>query len=165
LRVRRRQEGAGYILDLPALIPGPIAEPGNAIAAFGCDSDAFVAALDLIAVFSAPGRVAEFRPNLPAMAELPLRAVIVTAPGEGGGDIDFVSRWFAAKPGGSGEDIGITGSAHCQLVPYWARRLGKNRLRARQLSPRGGVLDCELSGDRVLLFCAAVKYMEGSIYL
>jgi predicted PhzF superfamily epimerase YddE/YHI9 len=118
-------------------------------------------ALDLIAVFPAEEDVIEFEPNLMKMAELPLRAAIVTAPGK---DVDFVSRWFAPKHG-EGEDIGITGSAHCSLIPYWADRLGKNRLRARQLSPRGGAVDCELHGDRVWLSASAVKYMQGFLCL
>jgi predicted PhzF superfamily epimerase YddE/YHI9 len=95
------------------------------------------------------------------MADLPLRAVIITAPGT---DLGFVFRWFMPKNGG-GEDAGITGSAHYSLVPYWADRLGKTALSARQLSPRGGRIDCELNGDRVYLSCMAVKYMEGSLSL
>jgi predicted PhzF superfamily epimerase YddE/YHI9 len=115
-------------------------------------------ALDLIAVFGATRHVSELSPVCESIAELPLRALIVTAPGS---DADFVSRWF----GPTGEDTGITGSAHCSLVPYWADRLGKTTLRSRQLSPRGGTIDCELRGDRVWMFCAAAKYMQGELYL
>ena len=118
-------------------------------------------ALDFIAVFSAEQDVIGFEPNLSAMADLPLRAVIITASGR---DVDFVSRWFMPKNGG-GEDTGITGSGHCSLVPYWADRLRKTTLTARQLSPRGGRIDCKLNGNRVYLSCMAVKYMEGILYL
>lgn len=84
------------------------------------------------------------------------------APGEG--DVDFVSRWFGPKQG-TGEDTGFTGSAHCSLVPFWAERLGKTSVRARQPSPRGATIDCELRGERVLLNCSAVKYLDGHIYV
>jgi predicted PhzF superfamily epimerase YddE/YHI9 len=112
----------------------------------------------LIVVFASANHVSELAPVYESIAGLPLRALIVTAPGS---DADFVSRWF----GPNGEDTGITGSAHCSLIPYWAERLGKTRLRSRQLSPRGGAIDCQLDGDRVWLFCAAAKYMQGELYL
>jgi predicted PhzF superfamily epimerase YddE/YHI9 len=117
--------------------------------------------LDTVENSTAEDDVAKFQPDYGAMSSLPLRAVIVTAPGR---EVDFVSRWFAPKHGEK-EDTGITGSAHCSLVPYWANRLGKTTLRARQLSPRGGPIDCELHGDRVWMSCSAVKYMQGRLYL
>jgi PhzF family phenazine biosynthesis protein len=159
LRVRRSD--AGYILDLPALPPTAQPHPENIRAIFGQTLDALVGALDLIGVLPAEDDVAEFRPDYAAMSTLPLRAVIVTAPGR---DVDFVLRWFAPKHGEK-EDTGITGSAHCSLLPYWADRLGKTTLRARQLSRRGGFIDCELRDDRIWLHCMAVKYMQGSLYL
>jgi PhzF family phenazine biosynthesis protein len=159
LRVRRADDR--YVLDLPALPPTPRSAPQNIEAIFGRTSNALVGALDLIAVLPTEADVAGFRPDYALMSELPLRAVIVTAPGR---EVDFVSRWFAPKHGEK-EDTGITGSAHCSLVPYWADRLGKTTLRARQLSPRGGLIECELHGDRVWLSCMAVKYMQGHLYL
>jgi PhzF family phenazine biosynthesis protein len=159
LRVSRSNRH--YILDLPSLSPTACPLPERITEVFGREPEALLGALDLIAVFSADQHVADFKPDLESLKDLPLRAVIVTAPG---GDVDFVSRWFAPKQG-EGEDTGITGSAHCSLVPYWANRLGKTRLRARQLSPRGGIVDCELNGDRVLLLCTALKYMQGYLYL
>jgi PhzF family phenazine biosynthesis protein len=159
LRVRR--SGDGYILDLPALPPTPQPHPEDIQAILGQTPDALIGALDLIAVLPDERDVARFRPDYARMRMLPLRAVIVTAPGA---DVDFVSRWFAPKHG-EREDTGITGSAHCSLVPYWADRLGKTILHARQLSPRGGRIDCELHEDRVWLHCMAVKYMAGHLYL
>ena len=76
-----------------------------------------------------------------------------------GGDVDFVSRYFAPSYG-IPEDP-VTGSAHCALAPYWANRLGKSKLHARQLSERGGEVCCEVAGDRVLLKGKAVVTMEG----
>ena len=57
----------------------------------------------------------------------------------------------------------MTGSAHCMLVPYWAERLGKTRLKARQASPRGGLLSCEMKGASVVLAGQATLYLEGTI--
>ena len=84
---------------------------------------------------------------------------IVTAPGEDG--IDFVSRFFAPAQGVPEDPV--TGSSHCTLVPYWAHRLGKTNLEARQLSRRGGALSCALDGDRVSIAGRAVLYLEGQI--
>jgi predicted PhzF superfamily epimerase YddE/YHI9 len=156
LRVRRRE--GGYVLDLPALPPQPYSRLANLRAILVHEPDMLLGALDLIAVFATPEDVSNFAPNPDAIDDLPLRALIVTAPGS---DTDFVCRWF----GSTGEDTGITGSAHCSLVPYWVDRLGKTRLRSRQLSPRGGPIECELHGDRVWLSCMAAKYMQGELYL
>ncbi|MBI3539617.1 MAG: PhzF family phenazine biosynthesis protein, partial [Candidatus Eisenbacteria bacterium] len=84
--------------------------------------------------------------------------VIVTAPGAG---VDFVSRFFAPLMGVPEDPV--TGSAHCTLIPYWSRRLGKPRLSARQISPRGGNLACEDQGERVRIAGRAVQYLEGTI--
>jgi predicted PhzF superfamily epimerase YddE/YHI9 len=92
------------------------------------------------------------------VAAFDVTGVIATAPGD---ECDFVSRFFAPAFG-IPEDP-VTGSAHCTLVPYWAKRLGKTTLRARQISPRGGELFCELRGDRVEIAGRAVKYLEGEI--
>jgi predicted PhzF superfamily epimerase YddE/YHI9 len=92
------------------------------------------------------------------LRELDLRGVIATAPG---GEVDFVSRFFAPKYG-IDEDP-VTGSAHCELTPYWSRRLGKSILSARQISRRGGDVECKMAGDRVVLRAAAVTFMEAYI--
>ena len=78
-----------------------------------------------------------------------------------GRDVDFVSRFFAPRAGVLEDPV--TGSAHCTLVPYWAERLGKARLSARQLSARGGELRCELRGDRVAMAGRVVEYLRGEI--
>jgi len=74
-------------------------------------------------------------------------------------DCDFVSRYFAPA-GGIPEDP-VTGSAHSVLTPYWADRLGKTSMLARQVSKRGGLLKVELRGDRVSIAGQAVLYMRG----
>ena len=159
LRAERRDDG--FLLDLPSLPPKPVPHPADLERLFGTRPVETAGALDFIAVFETERDVAAFDPDLEALLDLPLRAAIVTAPGD---EADFVSRWFCPRHG-EGEDTGFTGSAHCSLVPYWAARLGRTELQAKQLSPRGTTLTCELRGDRVLLHCAAAKYMEGWIYL
>jgi len=84
--------------------------------------------------------------------------VTVTAPGT---EVDFVSRFFAPRAGVPEDPV--TGSAHCSLVPYWARRLGKTRLTARQVSARGGELRCEERNERVHIAGQAVLYLVGHI--
>jgi predicted PhzF superfamily epimerase YddE/YHI9 len=98
------------------------------------------------------------KPNAELVATLDAFAVIASAKGD---EVDFVSRFFAPCAG-IPEDP-VTGSAHCTLAPYWASRLRKDVLRARQLSARGGELICKMKGDRVLIEGAAVEYLRGVI--
>jgi len=103
-------------------------------------------------------QVRTVRPNSAALAALPGRGVMVTSPGR---EVDFVSRFFAPKFG-IDEDP-VTGSAHCALAPYWSREFGRARLRARQVSARGGELDCEVIEGGVRLSGNAVVYLRGEI--
>jgi PhzF family phenazine biosynthesis protein len=109
-----------------------------------------------IAILGSPEAVKDLCPNFDMLQDLHPSVVAVTALGT---DIDFVSRYFAPSYGVPEDPV--TGSAHCALTPYWAARLNKTNLRARQLSERGGELWCELAGDRVLLKGKAVVTMEG----
>jgi len=95
------------------------------------------------------------------LAGLDRFGVIVTAPGSAGAD--FVSRFFAPADG-IPEDP-VTGSAHCTLIPYWSKRLGRTRMSARQVSARGGELACEDAGSRVRIGGRAVTYLQGWIEL
>ena len=116
-------------------------------------------ARDYMAVYDDAASVAGLNPDFAALGRLD-RAVLVTAPG---GDVDFVSRFFA--PGHGIPEDPVTGSTHCTLTPYWAERLGKTVLSARQISRRGGRLKLKLAGDRVLISGTAVLYLEGTVYL
>lgn len=100
------------------------------------------------------------QPDIRKLNELGNQGVIITAPGT---ECDFVSRYFA--PGAGIDEDPVTGSIHSVLVPYWAERLGKTSLLANQVSARGGVLKCELKGDRVAIAGQAAFYMEGSVQL
>jgi PhzF family phenazine biosynthesis protein len=135
------------------------ADPGILKALGKAPAQSFVAHGRTLAVYETAEEVAALRPDFAAMRRLPGADAIVTAPGQG--EIDFVSRYFAPNYG-IDEDP-ATGSAHCVLAPYWAGRLGKQELRARQISARGGDLMCTLSGDRVTLAGRAVLYLEGTI--
>ena len=92
------------------------------------------------------------------MATIFARGVIVTAPA-GNGEADFVSRCFYPQSGVNEDPV--TGSAHTIMVPFWVERLGKNELKAVQLSARKGYLDCALRNDRVLMSGKAVTYLKG----
>ena len=102
--------------------------------------------------------VAELKPDFGVLATATSHAVIATAPGD---HVDFVSRFFAPAIG-IDEDP-VTGAAHCILTPYWSNKLNKDKLDARQISSRIGVLKCEDHGDRVKLRGSAVFFLSGMI--
>ncbi|MEE4638370.1 MAG: PhzF family phenazine biosynthesis protein [Wenzhouxiangella sp.] len=156
-----RREAAGYCMDFPAAASQPAAVSGDLIDGFGGRKPAEVlVGPDHLAVFEDESQVVELRPDFAALARLEGRGVIATAPGS---DCDFVSRCFFPKLGV--DEDPVTGSAHCQMAPYWAARLGRSDLSARQVSPRGGLLKCRLRGDRVELLGQAVTCLTGLFYL
>lgn len=154
------RSGELLTLDFPALtLSDPL--PVEAVAAALQSSPLEVRrGMDLLAVFASEAEVRALQPDMERVRALDCRGVIATAPGD---EADFVSRFFAPAVG-IPEDP-VTGSAHCALTPYWAERLGKSTLHARQLSPRGGELTCELRGDRVAISGRAVLYLEGILRL
>lgn len=159
LQVRR--EAAGYCMDFPALPSTPVAIPGDLIDGFrGRKPLEVLAGADYLAVFESEQEIRELSIDPAALSLLDGRGVIATAPGQ---SADFVSRCFFPKLG-IDEDP-VTGSAHCQMAAYWARRLGRQHLQARQLSPRGGRVGCRVLGDRVELLGSAVTYLSGVLHL
>jgi len=156
LKVTRKSEGV-YTLDFPADTITPVADAGNLLTALGVDyGEVFKTSFDYLVVLNSQKEVEAVSPDLKALAKVNSRGVIVTAKGD---EADFVSRFFGPQSG-IDEDP-VTGSAHTSLVPYWAAQLGKNKLKAIQVSKRRGYLDCELLGDRVLMSGNAVTYMRG----
>jgi len=150
-----------YVLDFPSRPPEPCEAPERLAETLGGEpQEVQHAAGNHLALFADTQQVADLRPDFVLMMALPSFGVIATAPGD---TVDFVSRYFAPKFG-IPEDP-VTGSAHCALTPYWAKRLGKESLEARQISKRGGALSCRLQGERVLLRGQAIKYLEGVIEL
>ena len=157
---------AGLAMDFPATRPRAVTEPPAALlAGLGGAPEAVLAGFDYIAVYASADEVRALAPDFARLKQLDLRGVVATAPGRPGdaGAGDFVSRCFYPKLG-IDEDP-VTGSAHCQLAPYWADRLGRDRLSARQLSRRGGTVGCVVEGDRVRLIGTAADYMIAELHL
>ncbi len=115
---------------------------------------------DYLLLFSSEAEIIALKPDFRKLAMADGRGIIVTAPGS---DVDFVSRFFAPQAG-IDEDP-VTGSAHTTLTPFWADRLGKVSMKARQLSSRGGYIECTLKGDRTLIAGNAVLYLKGEIFI
>ena len=146
-------------MDFPARPAEPLAEiPLALVQGLRAEPEAVFAARDLMAVYPDEETIRTLEPDMERLARLDCLGVIATAPGC---EVDFVSRFFAPRAG-LPEDP-VTGSAHCTLVPYWAERLGKSELTARQLSARGGALSCALHGERVEIAGEAVTYLLGTL--
>ena len=154
------RDGSMLRMDFPAVPAQPCAAPAALLAGLGVHGAAILAADDYFVVVADEATVRSIQPDFGKLAELDLRGVCVTARGD---NVDFVSRFFAPKLG-IPEDP-VTGSAHCTLTPYWAEKLGHSKLQARQISKRGGDIQCELNGDRVTLAAYAVTFMHGEILL
>lgn len=159
-RLEVTRAGELYTMDFPARRPTRVADAGPFAAALGGPPLEAWAAGKTMAVLASQADVLAAAPDLDKVLALPGDGLIVTAPGEG---CDFVSRYFAPH-GGIPEDP-VTGSAHCVLAPYWAERLGKSRMTARQVSRRGGELTVELRGERVLIGGRVAPYLEGRIFV
>lgn len=148
-----------YAMDLPSRPAKPCEPVPALIDALGREPDALLSSVrDHLAVFSDEDTLASLKPDMSALADIDMFAVICTAAGK---DVDFVSRFFAPRQG-IPEDP-VTGSAHATLTPYWADRLGKSVMRARQVSARGGELWCEQHQARVTIAGDAVLFMQGTI--
>lgn len=159
LRVRR--EGDALAMDFPSIAPGQAMHPSPAlVSAMGAMPEECFAIREthgapyVLLLFESEAQVAALAPRFANLGA----NVIATAPGEA---VDFVSRFFAPMSGI--EEDPVTGSAHCTLTPFWAERLGRTELSARQISARGGNVGCRLEGDRVILTGKCASYLEGRI--
>ena len=121
-------------------------------------------ARDYLLVYNTEEEIRKIEPNIAILNQINIDpgGIIVTSKSDHK-DIDFVSRFFT--PQAVIFEDPVTGSAHCSLIPFWAEKLDKAHLRARQISARGGELLCQLQGDRVSIKGKAVKYLEGEIEL
>jgi predicted PhzF superfamily epimerase YddE/YHI9 len=153
-----KRTASGYAMDFPIrpsdIVPPP---PGLADALGVVPLEVLSDHFNYIALLPSAECVRELAPDIPAIGRLDRSGLVVTAPGDAG--YDFVSRYFAPAKG-IPEDP-VTGGAHCALVPYWAKRLGKTEFRAYQASRRGGEIGCRLAGERVELEGSCVFYLEG----
>lgn len=155
-----RRQDARLVMDFPSCPPRPCTLPEGLAEGLGRTPLEVLAGDDYLAVFASEAEVRSLLPDHTRLAQLDLRGVCVTAPGD---TVDFVSRFFAPKYGI--QEDPVTGSAHCQLAPYWSARLGRPALSARQVSGRGGEIGCEVTGQRVLLSGHAVTVMTAEIHL
>jgi predicted PhzF superfamily epimerase YddE/YHI9 len=150
--------GERLALEFPSRPPEPCAAPTGLLEGLGRPPREVLRARDYMAVYDTEEEVSALRPFMPQLAVLDALGVIATARGR---DVDFVSRFFA--PAAGVPEDPVTGSSHCTLVPFWAARLGRSSLRARQVSERGGELWCEDRGARVIIAGFATQYLEGTI--
>jgi PhzF family phenazine biosynthesis protein len=145
-----RGDGGELVLDFPVSRPEPVdAETRSRVArAIGVEPRAVVRGkVAYYAELPSAAAVRAAAPDLAAVAALRTGVCVTAAGADEAPPADFVSRFFA--PSAGIDEDPVTGSAHCTLTPYWAERLGKTRLHARQVSRRGGELSCALDGDRV----------------
>jgi predicted PhzF superfamily epimerase YddE/YHI9 len=154
------QDGDLLSLDFPALPPAECQVYPGLVVAMGGRPEKVLAARDYLVVYATEAELRSVTPDMDVLRKADRFAVIATAPGK---DVDFLSRFFAPAQG-IPEDP-VTGSAHCTLIPYWSKRLGKPKLHAYQASPRGGELWCEDRGERVTISGKAVQFLEGTICL
>ncbi len=146
------------VMDFPGKKPVRCEIPGLLVEALGVDPLELYINEDYLVLLGSESEVKAVTPDFKIMSGIDTRGVIVTAPGD---TVDFVSRFFA--PGYGIDEDPVTGSAHCVLTPFWAGRLGKEVLTARQISKRGGDLKCRMMGSRVSIAGNAVHYMEAEI--
>jgi len=156
------REGDLLAMDFPALVPWACEVPPEALfEGLGKRPSAVVQIEDnYFAVYEREEDVKSIRPDFRLLERLHPAGVAITAPGQ---NSDFVSRYFAPSYG-LPEDP-VTGSTHCSLAPYWAQRLGKTTLHARQVSYRGGELCCEVKRERVILKGNAVLTLRGALLI
>ncbi|MBI5711442.1 MAG: PhzF family phenazine biosynthesis protein [Candidatus Eisenbacteria bacterium] len=153
-----RRDGERLAMEFPARPPAPCEPPAGLAEALGRAPRAVLQSRDVMAVYETEEEVRGLAPSFDRIRALGLHGVIVTAPGC---DCDFVSRFFAPLVGVPEDPV--TGSAHCNLIPYWSARLGKKTLHARQVSARGGELFCEDRGATVIMAGRVAPYLQGTI--
>lgn len=145
-------------MDFPSRPPAAITPEPGLVEAVGGNPLEVLAARDVVLVYATEAEVQALSPDMFALTKLDHFGFIATAPGT---KSDFVSRFFAPAKGVPEDPV--TGSAHSTLIPYWAGKLGKTDLLARQISKRTGELYCKLRGDRVKISGYAAPYLRGTI--
>jgi PhzF family phenazine biosynthesis protein len=159
------EEDGWLRMDFPADSPVPAPAPAGLLDELGCDPAAptLVATKGWIVRLPTEADVRMVRPDYVRLGRIDLGptalGVIVTAPGKE--DVDFVSRFFGPWVGV--DEDPVTGMAHTLLGPYWAGETGSPELRARQVSPRGGVLRIRVGGERVYISGEAVTVVKGAL--
>ncbi len=157
LTVTREANGL-LIMDLPIRRGKKTECPERLIQALNIRPQETFLARDYMLVFDSEDQVRQLAPNFERLLQVEAFGVIATAPGN---KSDFVSRFFAPRVG-INEDP-VTGSSHCTLIPFWAERLKKSELLARQISVRGGELHCSLTADHVRIGGFTALYSQGRL--
>ncbi len=156
-----RKNGQAFVMDFPLIESSPAGpEVARSLPADLRPIEVLTSKQDLVVVLKSESDVARFDPDKTSLRFNGHRGIGLTAKGD---DVDFVSRFF--YPELRIEEDPVTGSAHCQLAPYWSKRLGKTTLKARQISRRGGEIICEVKGERVFLTGTATMYLTGEFRL
>jgi len=146
------------VMDFPSRMPEVCPAPQALIDGLDIKPIEVHLSRDYLALLENEEQVRSLSPDMGRLNTLDCLGIIVTAPGD---KVDFVSRFFAPRAG-IAEDP-VTGSAHSTLIPFWAKRSGKTKLHALQLSKRGGELFCEHLGERVAIGGQATTYLSGTI--
>ncbi|WP_299080620.1 PhzF family phenazine biosynthesis protein [uncultured Paraglaciecola sp.] len=149
---------SGYSMSFPASVATPL-EPSVLLQqGLGVTPKQVLKAFDYIVVLENEAQVKTITPDYSKLQQLDLRGVVVTAPGD---EVDFVSRCFFPKLDVNEDPV--TGSAHCELAPFWAKMFNRTNLVGKQLSQRTGIVNCQVQDKRVILLGQAVDYMTGTI--
>ncbi|WP_301584563.1 PhzF family phenazine biosynthesis protein [Halomonas alkaliantarctica] len=156
-----RRDGDELAMNFPAKVVEPFTMEAEVKAALGINEiEELLISDDIVVVVNDAQLIESLTPDMQQLKRLPGRGIVVTAKGS---DVDVVSRWFGPNVGV--EEDPVTGSAHTSLAPYWAKRLGKQQLTARQGGARKGALSCEIEGDRVIIKGRVAPYLKGLITL
>ncbi len=151
----------GILMDFPDERPLPVHAPEDLLQGLGLiPRYVGLNRMDYLVEVDSEETVRSLRPDFMMLARLPVRGVIVTSRAEGG-EYDFVSRAFYPATG-TNEDP-VTGSAHCALAPYWAKRLRKSALTGYQASKRGGLVHVQIHEERILLTGQAITVLRGEL--
>ena len=122
--------------------------------------EAYKGKTDYLLIFENEDQIKNIKPNFFEISKIESRGIIVSSKSK---NYDFVSRFFGPNCGV--DEDPVTGSAHTTLTPFWAEKLGKTKLKAKQISERGGVLECELKNDRILISGSCKAYLIGEILI
>lgn len=158
LQVRRK--GDLIELNFPSRPPQPSETPEALLKGLNIHPVKVLKSRDYFLVYKDEASIKQIIPDFKFLNQLDVVGIIVTAASK---EVDFVSRFFVPNSV-IGEDP-VTGSAHCNLIPYWSKELNKTTLTAKQLSAREGELFCEDKGERVTMAGSAVLYLKGEYYV
>ncbi|MDX9781522.1 MAG: PhzF family phenazine biosynthesis protein [Bacteroidales bacterium] len=157
-----RRESDYYLMSFPIREGVPCVLPEEIFDSLSIKPKEVYKARDYMLVYPSQNEIEGLEINRSVFDEININpgGVIITAPGK---DCDFVSRFFT--PQATILEDPVTGSAHCTLTPYWAKRLKKRVLRARQISLRGGELECTLDDSFVIIKGKAVTFSKSELFI